>query len=165
MTVETPLTLAFSTAASITVSCPTTMILCGWIVLILQVQSVFNCPSEPSDPCCPDEDKCCNDVGKYGWNHWRGVCCKDKISFSADLGISPNHCLCTTNVDDWYGVMLPFVKANWGYWGYWQYCPEGEYVVGMQVKYERWQEIEQSTNLREDFIKRAQSINKQLASI
>ena len=144
-----------------------TMILCGWIVLILQIQSVFSCSSEPSDPCCPVEDECCNDVGRYYiYNHWRGVCCNYKTSFDTNLGISPsNQCLCTTNVDDWYGVMLPFVKANWGYWGKWQYCPEGEYVVGMQVKYERWQEIEQSTNLREDFIKRAQSINKQLASI
>ena len=72
VTVETPLTLAFSTAASITVSCPTTMILCGWIVLILQVQSVFNCPPSYDDPCCPGKF-CCND-GLNG-------CCNDNRQF------------------------------------------------------------------------------------
>ena len=147
-----------------------TMVLCGWIVLILQVQSVFNCPgvsSPPYDPCCPDEDECCDDVRLSGEYNRRGVCCTDNNRFYA-IGSETeksDQCLCTTESNSWYGVMLPFVKANWGYWGKWQYCPEGEYVVGMQVKYERWQEIEQSTNLRENFIKRAQSKNKKLASI
>ena len=129
-----------------------TMILCRWIVLILQVQSVFNCPSEPSDPCCPDEDECCNDVGIYGENIWRGVCCKDKYMFYSNIGISPtrsDQCLCTTDTTDLWGVLLPFVKANWGNWGEWQYCPEGEFVVGMQVKAESSQEIQQSTKLCE----------------
>ena len=128
-----------------------TMILCGWIVLILQVQSVFNCQSN-SNPCCPDEDECCNDVGRNGENRWRGVCCKDKYTFYANIGISPtrsDQCLCTADTADWHGVMLPFVKANWGNWGEWQQCPEGEYVVGMKVKAESNQGIELSTNLRE----------------
>ena len=71
------------------------MILCGWIVLILQIQSVFNCSSEPSDPCCPDEDFCCNDGIE-------GLCCKNdenwfKIHFEADgFYSSAIQCYCQT---------------------------------------------------------------------
>ena len=131
-----------------------TMVLCGWIVLILQVQSVFNCPgvsSPPYDPCCPDEDECCDDVRLSGEYNRRGVCCTDNNRFYA-IGSETeksDQCLCTTESNDWYGVMLPFVKARWGHWGEWQYCPEGGYVVGMKVKAESYQGIEQSTNLRE----------------
>ena len=133
-----------------------TMILCGWIVLILQVQSVFNCPgvsSPPYDPCCPDEDECCDDVrgplvdgGEY---HGRGVCCTDNNRFYA-IGseTKSDQCLCDTGSNDWHGVMLPFVKARWGHWGEWQYCPQGGYVVGMKVKAESYQGIDLSTNLR-----------------
>ena len=58
--------------AASTVSCPMTMILCGWIVLILQVQSMFNCPPSYDDPCCPGKF-CCND-GLNG-------CCNDNRQF------------------------------------------------------------------------------------
>ena len=58
--------------AASTVSCPMTMILCGWIVLVLQIQSVFNCQSN-SDSCCPDDDDCCND-GLDG-------CCKENWKY------------------------------------------------------------------------------------
>ena len=72
-----------------------TMILCGWIVLILQIQSVFNCSSEPSDPCCPDEDDCCND----GIN---GLCCKENSKVyvpdwgkhSLSQSLSLDECMC-----------------------------------------------------------------------
>ena len=115
------------------------MILCGWIVLILQVQSVFNC-QPPANECCPDNDDCCDDASVSGPYYMRGVCCSE----------TETECVCTTKRNSWYGVMLPFVKANWGNWGEWQHCPKGEYVVGMRVKAESYQEIEQSTKLRED---------------
>ena len=41
------------------------------------------------------------------------------------------------------------MKADWGNWGEWQHCPQGEYVVGMRVKAESYQGIEQPTALRE----------------
>ena len=114
-----------------------TMILCGWIVLILQVQSVFNC-QPPANECCPDNDDCCDDARVSGPYYMRGVCCSE----------TETECVCTTKRTSLYGVMLPFVKANWGNWGEWQHCPEGEYVVGMKVKAEKYQGIELSMNLR-----------------
>ena len=116
-----------------------TMVLCGWIVLILQVQSVFNC--KPSDPCCPDDDECCAD-GFHG-------CClaaSSKIPSGTYKNWKPEgfrggECFCSP-----YGspasVITPFVKANFGNWGEWQHCPKGGYVVGMRMKKESWQGIE-----------------------
>ena len=113
------------------------MILCGWIVLVLQVQNVFNC-QPPANECCPDNDDCCDDASVSGPYYMRGVCCSE----------TETECVCTTKRNSWYGVMLPFVKANWGNWGEWQHCPKGEYVVGMRVKAERYQGIELSMNVR-----------------
>ena len=114
-----------------------TMILCGWIVLILTVQSVFNCAKD--DPCCPDEDECCND----GYNG----CCTENIRFYA-IGTKMDECLCTPYYPRPSSTIRePFVKASWGRWGEWAECPKGEYVVGAKVKAESFQGIELSTNL------------------
>ena len=74
--------------AASTVSCPMTMILCGWIVFILQLGSVFSCDPTPSDSCCPDEDECCNDGVS-------GVCCNENKKFYVpDVGTA-DECLCS----------------------------------------------------------------------
>ena len=123
------------------------MILCGWIVFILQLESVFSCDSTPSDSCCPDEDKCCNDGVS-------GVCCKENNKFYVpDVGTA-DECLCSlsSRIDSMSHfknktnklsvlVLRPFVWGFWGSWGEWQNCPPppGGYVMGMKVKAESYQ--------------------------
>ena len=123
-----------------------TMILCGWIVFILQLGSVFSCDPTPSDSCCPDEDECCNDGVS-------GVCCNENKKFYVPDGGTADECLCSLSsrrdslcvilriklINMSVLVLRPFV---WGFgdsWGEWQHCPPGGYVVGMMVMAESYQ--------------------------
>ena len=70
-----------------------------WIFIILRlVKSVFSCePSKPYDPCCPDEDECCDE------DVW-GVCCRENRNMYISKFKPTFHqewvhvCLCTTSV-------------------------------------------------------------------
>ena len=90
------------------------MLMLKWIFIILNlVQSVFSCePSKPSDPCCPDEDECCDE------DVW-GVCCRENrnmyiAKFKPTFHQEWVHvCLCTTSIPSIHtrsGMCSPGVK-------------------------------------------------------
>ena len=85
-------------------NCHWTMLMLKWIFIILSlVKSVFSCePSKPSDPCCPDEDECCDE------DVW-GVCCRENRNMYISKFKPTFHqewvhvCMCTTSIPSIHG--------------------------------------------------------------